>query len=173
MFRTPSPSMSFDSFESVKSKKSKMHFNYRSRNGDLWSPAKGWLTHYRCAACHVVMSRKEATKFPQRIHACDHITCANCIINSYLVEHNPICPVKDCGKCVNHKQKELVQPLTSFEDKEIIVPLYEDYPYKPITKVHYCGDKDCEYDCGVLVCGCIDQCRGRCGLNRRRFIRHR
>lgn len=25
--------------------------------------------------------------------------------------------------------------------------------------VHYCGEKDCEGDCGVLVCGCIDICR--------------
>ena len=28
---------------------------------------------------------------------------------------------------------------------------------------HYCGNEDCEGDCGVLVCGCIDMCRGRCG----------
>lgn len=28
---------------------------------------------------------------------------------------------------------------------------------------HYCGDEDCRGDCGVLVCGCIDVCRGRCG----------
>jgi len=30
--------------------------------------------------------------------------------------------------------------------------------------VHYCGNEDCEGDCGVLVCGCIDMCRGRCGI---------
>jgi hypothetical protein len=30
----------------------------------------------------------------------------------------------------------------------------------------YCGDSDCEADCGVLDCGCIDMCRNRCGLNR-------
>ena len=23
----------------------------------------------------------------------------------------------------------------------------------------YCGNKECEFDCGVLVCGCIDICR--------------
>lgn len=28
---------------------------------------------------------------------------------------------------------------------------------------HYCGDADCHGDCGVLACGCIDVCRGRCG----------
>lgn len=27
----------------------------------------------------------------------------------------------------------------------------------------YCGDPDCDYDCGTLSCGCIDMCRGRCG----------
>jgi len=26
-----------------------------------------------------------------------------------------------------------------------------------------CGDSRCEGDCGVLDCGCIDVCRGRCG----------
>lgn len=28
---------------------------------------------------------------------------------------------------------------------------------------HHCGDPDCDYDCGMLWCGCIDVCRGRCG----------
>lgn len=28
---------------------------------------------------------------------------------------------------------------------------------------HQCGDPDCDYDCGMLSCGCIDMCRGRCG----------
>jgi hypothetical protein len=31
--------------------------------------------------------------------------------------------------------------------------------------VHYCGDPGCKWDCGELWCGCIDLCRGRCGLN--------
>lgn len=29
---------------------------------------------------------------------------------------------------------------------------------------HHCGDRSCHWDCGVLWCGCIDICRGRCGL---------
>lgn len=28
-----------------------------------------------------------------------------------------------------------------------------------IPKICYCGNKDCEFDCGVLACGCIDMCR--------------
>jgi hypothetical protein len=32
-----------------------------------------------------------------------------------------------------------------------------------IEYIHYCDNVDCEGDCGVLVCGCIDMCRGRCG----------
>jgi hypothetical protein len=31
------------------------------------------------------------------------------------------------------------------------------------ARVHYCGDADCDSRCGVLDCGCIDMCRGRCG----------
>jgi hypothetical protein len=30
--------------------------------------------------------------------------------------------------------------------------------------VHHCGENTCEEDCGELWCGCIDICRGSCGL---------
>lgn len=33
---------------------------------------------------------------------------------------------------------------------------YEYYSYKP--RIHYCGDEECEGDCGELACGCIDRC---------------
>ena len=26
-------------------------------------------------------------------------------------------------------------------------------------RICYCGDKECDFDCGVLDCGCIDICR--------------
>ena len=42
---------------------------------------------------------------------------------------------------------------------------YNDTPYSTPYKTHYCGDITCDWDCGVLDCGCIDQCRGRCGLS--------
>lgn len=171
--RTPSPT---DMFEPVKKVKKQA-----KKSGELWSPPKGWLKFYRCTACRVVMSRKEPSKCPQRINACGHITCAKCIVTSYLVELNPNCPVEGCGKCVNPKQKEPVAPVhilsstpeeTSVEtssetyDDDLFddhIPSYEEYDYQPIEKIHYCGDLECEWDCGVLVCGCIDQCRGRCG----------
>ncbi len=28
-----------------------------------------------------------------------------------------------------------------------------------------CGDRRCLHDCGLLWCGCIDVCRGRCGAD--------
>ena len=28
-----------------------------------------------------------------------------------------------------------------------------------VERICYCGNKECEFDCGVLVCGCIDVCR--------------
>ena len=31
------------------------------------------------------------------------------------------------------------------------------------NRICYCGNKKCEWDCGVLDCGCIDICRGICG----------
>lgn len=29
-------------------------------------------------------------------------------------------------------------------------------------RYHYCGHPDCDWDCGTLPCGCIDQCRKFC-----------
>ncbi len=31
--------------------------------------------------------------------------------------------------------------------------------------LHYCNDPDCDHDCGMLSCSCIDTCRGRCGCD--------
>lgn len=173
-------------------KTSKKPLKYRSKNGELWAPAKGWLISYRCAACREIMTRKEASKCPQRINACDHITCAKCIVRSYLVDLNPLCPVKDCGKCVNPKQKEPVLPLEvlttsmaivtppasvteeitgcGFCDKKSGCGCNEEIDLTP-QKSHYCGDPECEWDCGELWCGCIDVCRGRCGFNSDIFSR--
>ena len=33
----------------------------------------------------------------------------------------------------------------------------------------YCGSYYCDWDCGVLDCGCIDICRGRCGTRPRHW----
>jgi len=38
------------------------------------------------------------------------------------------------------------------------VPLKLDYKTSK-TIICYCGDKKCEFNCGVLICGCIDICR--------------
>jgi len=192
MLRTPSPSTastastaSSGRFDTLKQKK--MHYKVRrnshKQSGNLWSPAKGWLTHYRCSACREVMTRKIAAKCPQKIHTCDHIVCANCIVKSFLIELNPICPVKDCGKCVNPRVKapkraaalpiffttDIIPAdegdLTFDFDAEYLLPrgLFDEEPVAA-ERVHYCGDKACEWDCGTLDCGCIDMCRGRCGL---------
>lgn len=172
-------------FEPIKSKK---HHTkppkYRSKNGELWMPPKGWLPFYRCQACHEVMSKKDATKCPQQITSCGHITCAKCIVTSYLVELNPHCPVKGCGKCVDPKQKQPTPPLEILTAPSTAPPSPPSTPppaeveccvwcgkntlcdcNEEIRTAHHCGDWMCPGDCGVLWCGCIDQCRGRCGIS--------
>ena len=32
-------------------------------------------------------------------------------------------------------------------------------------EICYCGEVYCDGYCGTLSCGCIDVCRGRCGMN--------
>ena len=39
----------------------------------------------------------------------------------------------------------------------------------PKVRIHYCNDYFCIGDCGVLDCGCIDVCRGRCGCRPHRW----
>jgi hypothetical protein len=61
-----------------------------------------------------------------------------------------------CSKCkeIDDKQKcKTCDKTTCYCEIKVI--------YK-----HYCGDINCEWDCGTLSCGCIDVCRGRCGLRR-------
>jgi hypothetical protein len=160
-WRTPSPTSSEASYKPFKMR------NKRSKR-DLWNPPKGWLKFYRCQACKEVMSKKIPTKTPQRIESCGHITCASCIAKSYLVDLNPQCPVEGCDKCVDPHQKEAVAPLLILTSEMAAEPV-ELVEEKENKHIHHCGDADCEYDCGVLWCGCIDQCRGRCGYNRERF----
>lgn len=45
---------------------------------------------------------------------------------------------------------------------------YKSY-YAKYHSIHHCDNIDCEGDCGVLLCGCIDICRSRCGFNRYRL----
>ncbi len=191
--------MNSAAFHPVKSKKQKNKpYKYRSKNGELWFPPKGWLKSYRCAACHEIMTRKDPPKCPQQITSCGHITCAKCIVTSYLVELNPHCPVEGCGKCVNPRQKEptpaleiLAAPTEQVEaSMRCVTP--EPPSVTPPPKVEEteseddgcafchtytgcdcnqeisyrcaCSDWMCPGDCGTLWCGCIDVCRGRCGM---------
>ncbi len=174
ILRTPSPSSTASSsesgrFDTLKQKKMshKVRRDSHKEGGNLWSPAKGWLTYYRCSTCKEVMTRKDPAKCPQKIHACEHIVCAKCIVKSFLIELNPACPVKDCGKCVNPRTAVTAKPavaLPLFFTTDIIpCDLFDEEPVAT-ERVHFCGDRSCEWDCGTLDCGCIDQCRGRCGL---------
>ena len=158
---------------------------YRGKFMDLWGPAKGWLASYRCHACKELMTKKEASKSPQYINACGHITCAKCIVKSYFIDHNPLCPVKDCGIYIDPKMN-MSTPDTSENSVAIVKSeeclwgvcmcdesfakendkFEEEYNYMEDEESwHYCGNWLCPGDCGTLVCGCIDVCRGKCGAS--------
>jgi hypothetical protein len=155
-------------------------------NGELWSSPTGWLPSYHCQVCNQIMSKKDETKTPQRINNCGHITCANCIVKSYLVDLNHLCPVTGCGKYVNPKEKNAISSISTILETEYSTlnedTYYDNYydynetDYKDAllyidmhiyenVNIHYCGDWICPGDCGTLFCGCIDICRGRCGIN--------
>lgn len=92
--------------------------------------------------------------------------------NIQVVE--PSTPVRNNIQTQNEDNNELDEsinePITTPEIQRMSfniqqlesIPLTELNEYR-IEYIHYCGNEDCEGDCGVLVCGCIDMCRGRCG----------
>jgi hypothetical protein len=209
-WRTPSPTSSSGSeprFEAFKMKAKsfqkppqKQKKDNKSLGRNLWRPIKGWLPFYRCTACRQVMSRKEPSKYAQKIYSCGHVVCAQCIARSYLIELNPLCPCEGCGKQVNPRDEPTTaSPVTPPPKScewctlpEEKCKCHEDECCKWCNydhcicsgmdntcpdcgsdgrchcdeeedRPHYCGDCDCHGDCGVLSCGCIDVCRGRCG----------
>lgn len=180
----------------ISTKKSKSPKKSTTLETQLWKKVTWVIPFYRCQACHEVMSKKIPSKVPQYINSCEHITCANCIVKSFFVELNPLCPVEGCGKCVNPKDPVAPLPLNILSGdslKPIDIPLTTSYDNsiddkiltsslndikKQLDKllddsfkeICYCHDRRCNRDCGILSCGCIDICRGRCG-NYDRFER--
>lgn len=73
---------------------------------DLWGDTTKWISHYRCEACFNLMSRKNPTTKPQIIYSCKHVVCAGCIVDSYFIYLNKMCPVANCNKCVNPRDED-------------------------------------------------------------------
>lgn len=185
VLRSPSPSVASSSTSSVaalfqnknnkrrqrKHKKQNKHFD--DFTACYWFPAKGWLKYYRCAACKEIMTRKEPSKTPQVITACGHITCANCIVKSYLIDLEPLCPVKDCGVCVNPDYTNKVMPAETFESSDEAAAggggeEHNDYDAKececgfPLDKCEcYIQEYSCS-DCGLPPSCCYCEFKEQC-----------
>lgn len=89
----------------------------------LWNAIHEWIPSYRCQVCCEIMSKKSISKSPQKINSCGHFMCARCIIYSYYIELNPICPVKGCMKCINPRDEKKAKVfysdlLYTFDNKE-------------------------------------------------------
>jgi hypothetical protein len=140
--------------------RNKLFKKYLSKNNKLWSPEKEWIQRYCCEVCYQILTKRESINFSQNKTVCGHITCTKCIDNSNTIEQNPTCPVKDCGKFINSYNTDIIEENTYIfnEDSYSIIDNLEN------TEIHYCGDIECVWDCGELWCGCIDVCRGRCGM---------
>ena len=159
----------------ARKKKHRVKPHKNINKGELWGEPTGWTKSYHCEVCFVLLSKKDAARNPQVIYACNHLVCGKCIVKSYLVDLNPICPVPNCGIVINPKDEI---PISQSPGSDIRVEnickycsdccedcicdlLKTDYRTEPIGEEHYCGDWICPGDCGVLICGCIDICRGR------------
>lgn len=175
-----------------KTQSKQINKNREPLDDGFWGPISSYLPSYRCKCCNKVMSRKEPSKFPQKIYSCGHIVCANCIVKSYYIDLQQLCPVYNCNKCVNPlsdaKPVEKLNILSGIEEKldddyinvnnihneyennSHCLPYESEDDYEKEFKnrnnknIHHCGDPECEWDCGELWCGCIDICRGSCGF---------
>lgn len=73
-------------------------------------------------------------------------------------------------KVLNEFPKDMIKDDQLVDLKKTLERACKDYYYM-LYPICYCGHDDCEWDCGVLWCGCIDVCRGRCGLRDRERYR--
>lgn len=64
-------------------------------------------------------------------------------------------------RVINEFSKDFLTQEQTKALKNLIYKPFRSY-YIKYHNIHYCGDIDCYYDCGVISCGCIDLCRGRC-----------
>jgi hypothetical protein len=97
----------------------------------------GPLCHY-CVEEEIDVMRREYEDDRDECSDCGYQAC-------HCYDHDDEGPCEDCGnpyECVCLEQQE-------------------DARLARHRRV--CGDLRCDGDCGVLNCGCIDVCRGRCG----------
>jgi hypothetical protein len=103
-----------------------------------------------CYLCNIYQFRSMIS-----VSCCNTTFCIDCISYKYHILENYI-----CSSCNNYHHP-FHNPLYCSECDSITCTI-DHNTYQP--RIHYCGDSECEWDCGTLDCGCIDLCRGRCGL---------
>ena len=103
---------------------------------------------YRCPKCNDVK--------------CDILPPESSLRAFYKYPNN----IEDC-ECDSCFQETLsnTSPIRLFVD-------YDDDSIDLHKGRHFCGDWICDGRCGVLWCGCIDVCRGRCGVNFERYCNY-
>jgi len=122
-----------------------------------WMPFNDYKPGIKCELCKTTI-RKAVN--PQSLYTCEHVFCNECIHHHYNIKGINTCPT-----C----KKEFDCDYDSDSDRdydEHDYYLYNDSPYDEDEFEEigcYCGNSECYGDCGVLRCGCIDVCRGRCG----------
>ena len=90
---------------------------------------------------------------------------------NFVTPTRPTTHVEPNAPIPNDRTNEMVEQQTN--EEPIQTPIIQRIPFNlevdqnisnnEDQDIHYCGNRDCEGDCGVLVCGCIDTCRNRCG----------
>lgn len=124
----------------------------------LWSDFTNYSVGLKCELCRTNLRNYV---FPQKLNACQHIFCAKCINDHYIVADNTKCPTcavyihpsDDPSYCDYYDDDESYH--FRFDDRYEEESLHDE-PCCP------CASQDCPGGCGALPCGCIDTCRGRC-----------
>lgn len=131
-----------------------------------WKTFNDYKPGLKCELCKTTI-RKAIN--PQMVDCCDHIFCAECIHQHYNIKCNNTCPT--CKKYFDRDDEPRY-----VSDRDNYGP--EDYDDRN-DWCPGCGDNHCDGHCdeepccphcgpgcdgtcGVLSCGCIDVCRGRC-----------
>lgn len=127
----------------------------------LWQDFTDYRVGLKCELCKTTIRK---SVFPQQTD-CGHIFCAHCIHTHYNIEHKLKCPT--CTKYINEQD----DPAYCRRCYEAPCECWRNDRDDEDDCCPGCGDRYCNGRCdddtdreddGVLGCGCIDVCRGRC-----------
>ncbi len=124
-----------------------------------WEPFTDYKPGLKCELCTTTIRRAIN---PQRLYWCGHVFCEECIHQYCNIKRNTNCPTckKECDS-----DNDPYYDHEDYDERDDGCPGCGqnccDGRCDEDNGCPHCGP-GCDGDCGILSCGCVDVCRGRC-----------